>query len=384
MWRILWNLLMSNISVKYSGTFLDPSGYASANRSFITSLFLAGIDVATELIVQSMARAKSYGWTGELCKNLEDRIIPYNIKFIHLTPDCYPNYMETGKYHIGHLFSETDKLPKEWIDPCNMMNEIWTASEPQAEMFRRSGVKVPIYCFPQPIDIVPSQKQIRPFIIPSFKGKVFYSIFQWIDRKNPKALLTNYWKTFQGNYDVVLLIKTYRVNYSDEEFQLITDDIREWKKELGLEHYPRVLLVKKLLNAEDMMRLHATGNVYINTSRGEGWCIPAIEASLMGNPVISIDKTGYADYFSKDIYYPCRSKLEPVTVQKWIPWYEEGMKWLEINAQDLVKHMKSSYNQPIEAAEIGKKAQKYVVDNFNYLTVGKLMRERLEAIQESL
>lgn len=370
------------ISCKYSGTFADPSGYGSANRSFITALFLAGVEVTTELVVQSMARAKSYGWSGELCRSLEDRTIPYYIKIIHLTPDCYPKYIEKGRYNIGHLFFETDRLPKEWVEPCNLMDEIWTASDIQAEMIRKSGVRVPIYSFPQPIDVIPSQRPSKRFVIPGFKGKVFYSIFQWIDRKNPKALLTNYWKAFQGNYDVVLLLKTYRVNYSEEEFQLIKDEIKAWKIELGLPHYARVLLIKKLVSTEDLFRLHTTGDIYINTSRGEGWCIPAIEAGLMGKPVISIDKTGFADYLPKGCYYPCGSKSESVVEQKWIPWYTADQNWLEISASDLVKQMKSAYNRPNEAGKIGAKAQQYILDNFSYQTVGNKMKERLLQIEK--
>lgn len=370
-------------SVKYSGTWQDYSGYGQANRNFITSLYIAGVSVTTELVVQVQERGQ-FGWVGQVCNSLQEQNIPYKIKIIHLTPDMYPRYMEAGKYHIGHLFWETDRLPKEWVGPCNQMNEIWTASPQQAKMIKDSGVTVPIYFFPQPIDTLSATTNIAPFLIPNFEGTVFYSIFQWIERKNPKALLTNYWKAFTGKNDVLLVLKTYRVNYSDSEFENIKQDIEMWKKELDLPHYPRVLLVRKLMNTTDMFRLHATGDCFVTTSRGEGWQIPAVEAAVMGNPIISIDKTGFAEYFNKESFYPCESYSSKVTPVHWIPWYTADQNWLEISDKDLVNQMLKVYNDKNGSKQVGKIGQRFVLDNFNYWTVGQKMKERLEAIEKFL
>lgn len=371
------------IAVKYTGTFTDYSGYGQANRNFITSLFLSNIRVCSELVVQVQERGM-FGWTGELCKALEDQMVPYKIKIIHLTPDMYPRYMESGKYHIGHLFWETDRLPKTWVAPCNKMNEIWTASEEQAKMMRASGVKVPIYAFPQPLDVTPATKNYTPYTLPSFNGFMFYSIFQWIERKNPEALLKAYWKAFTGKDDVCLLIKTYRVNYTKEEYDLIKQDILKWKQELGLAHYPRVALQTKLMPTTNMFRLHATGQAYVSTSRGEGWCIPAVESMLMGNPVIGLDKTGFVEYMNEDIYYPCKSKEGQVEQVAWIPWYTSEQNWLNIDEGDLIKQLQGVYNNQDAATAKGLKAQQFVEDHFNYFTVGSLMKKRLEEIEKAL
>lgn len=369
--------------VKYTGTFTDYSGYGQANRNFITALFLANIKTTTELVVQVQERGK-FGWIGELCKALENNLIRYKIKIIHLTPDMYPRYMEAGKYHIGHLFWETDRLPKTWVAPCNQMDEIWTASEKQAQMIKASGVKVPIYWFPQPVEVTAAYKNLTPYTLNGFNGFLFYSIFQWIERKNPKALVQAYWKAFSGKTDVGLLLKTYRVNYSPEENQLIKEDIYRWKQEVKLDHYPRIFMLKKLMATPDMFRLHATGDAYVTTTRGEGWCIPAVEAMLMGNPVIGLDKTGFADYMSEETYFPCKTKEEQVVQVPWIPWYTEEQNWLEISEPDLIKQMQWVYNNQIKAKEVGSKAREFVEENFNFWAVGAKMRERLEEIESKL
>lgn len=369
--------------VKYCGTFLDYSGYGQANRNIIASLYTAGVDLATELVVQVPERGQ-FGWVGELAKSLSERNIPYKIKIIHLTPDMYPRYMEPGMYHIGHLFWETDRLPAEWVRPCNQMNEIWTASEKQAEMIKNSGVTVPVFFFPQPIDTQNAETIHPPYIVPNFEGFKFYAIFQWIERKNPKALLSAYWKTFTGKSDVVLLLKTYRVNYTDSEFNKIREEVAALKQELKLDHYPRVILLKKLMKTDEMFRLHKTGDCYVTTSRGEGWCIPAVEGMLVGNPVIGIDQTGYADYMTDDIYYPCKTELTQVVPVSWIPWYTADQKWLEISEKDLSRQMLQVYNNQKKAEAVGWKAQKFIKDNFNYWTVGEAMKNRLEELEKFL
>lgn len=370
-------------SCKYQGTFGDFSGYGQANRNFIAALYHGGVDVTTEQLVQ-VAETADYGWTGKLAKALEGRNIDYKIKIIHLTPDLIPRYMEKDKYNISHLFWETDRLPNPWIKPLNLCNEIWTASEQQAEMIKSSGVTVPIYSFPQPIDVLPMKKKVDKYVIPHFKGVVFYSIFQWIERKNPRALITNFWKTFEGKNDVILLLKTYGNNYSKSEFEKIKDDLRGWKKQLNLSHYPRILLINKLLPTDKMFKLHATGDCFISTSRGEGWCIPAAEAGLMGNPIISIDQTGFTDYLTEEMYLPCSATIDQVQEQSSIPWYKADQNWLEISAPDLVKQMLKVYTNRKETKAVGLRAQEYIKDQFNYWVIGKKLHDRLEEIEKGL
>lgn len=371
------------VKIRYYGPWHDPSGYGAANRNFITSLFLAGVDVTTEGIAQ-MTERTGYGWQHELCEALENRQTDYKIQILHATPDLAAKSIDSSKYNIFHLFWETDRLPKEWVGPCNKAQEIWTASEQQAQMIKNSGVTTLISSFPQPLETTRAEASPPPFIIPNFDGFVFYSIFQWIERKNPKALLTAYWKAFEGVKDVVLVLKTYRVNYTEGEDAKIKAQIAEWKRQLNQVHYPRVYLVTRLLTTADMFRLHKLGNVFISPSRGEGWCIPAVEASLMGNPVVSINQTGFADIFPKDIYYPINCAPGKIIEERHIPWYQSDQNWLNINPEDLISALKDIYNNPTEAKERGKKASAFVKENFNYFTVGQKMKERLLQIQKFL
>lgn len=371
------------MGIKYTGSWGDYSGYGEANRMDIVALHNVNVDVTTEGVRQ-VPENTDYGWTGQLCKNLQNRNIPYKIKVIHLTPDMYPKYMEKDVYHIGRLFWETDRLPQEWIEPCNKMGEIWTSSESMAELFRASGVKIPIYWFPQAIDITTADKDYGTFSIDSHNGFMFYSIFQWIERKNPKGLITSYWKAFNGRNDVSLLIKTYGINYTPEQNDRIKSDIAQWKRELRLANYPKIFLLTKLLDKNQLMKLHNTGDCYVTADHGEGWARPIQEALLMGKPVISTARGGIHEYLNEEMYFPIPSTYVPVIEQPWIKFYRSDQNWAEPDYDKLMETMKWVYSNRKIAETKGIKAKNHMKKEFNFYDVGLQMRKRLEDISKNL
>ena len=372
-----------NIAVRRIGTHQDYSGYGEANRQMTTALHTAGVDITIKTIAQVGERVH-HGWEGELCRSLEGRDIPYKINMIHLTPDLYPRYIENGKYNIGELFWETDKLPKEWIEPCNKMGEIWTSSESMAQVFKASGVKVPIYAFPQPIDIGRADKNFGRYDIPGHKGYMFYAIFQWIERKNPKALLQAYWEAFTGRRDVTLLLKTYRVNFNKEEFLKVEEDIMRWKREFRLPHYPQVVLVRSLLDRDKLFKIHQTADCFVSADHGEGWNRCLHEALLMGKPVISTARGGIHEYLDSDLYFPIPSTYLPVKEVPWIPYYKEGQRWADIDIEKLKEAMLFAFTNRDIAKAKGSLAKGFIKDNLSHHKIGGRMRRRLEQIYKGL
>lgn len=371
------------IGVKFTSAWVNPSGYGSSARTGITALFTSGINVTVETVSQ-MAEHTDYGITGSICKNLENRKIDYKINIIELTPDIIPQYKEKGIYTISRLYWETDKLPRQWIDPLNSIDEIWTASLPMVEMIKNSGVKTPTYCFPQPIDATRAFEKINPFTPNFTKDFTFYSMFQWILRKNPKGLLRAYWKEFQNDEPVTLVLKTYRITYTDNELRLIKEDIINWKDQMGLPKYPKIYLVHKLLTDPQISRLHAMGDCFINPSTGEGWNRPMEEAMLLGKPVISGDNGGITDIITPVNYYKVSSDRQQVEQVSWIPWYTSDMRWQVPDERELGKRMREVYENYKEAKKVAQKAQEYVINEFNFQTVGNQMKERLERISKTL
>lgn len=374
------------MNVKYVGPMSDASGYAESNRNHVRALVKAGVEVTTQIISYSNNQINKFGESYRDIKLLENKDIPYDIKVIHIPCDSYLKHLEPGKYHIGHLFWETDRMDPAWVWNCNLMDEIWTGSESNKKAFEKSGVKVPIWIFPQPIDIAFSEGKKNKWKIKGVSDStyLFFSVFQWIERKNPKALIEAYLKEFSGRENVGLLIKTYKEIFTKQERNEIFNEIAIWKKDIGKNDAPPIYINVELMDKEDVWRLYETGDCFVLPHRGEGWGIPTVEALLFGKPVIATDAGGVYDWLTKECYYGLPSTEVKVAGMEWAPWYRKNQKWREVNVGELRKMMRSAFENREEAKERGEMGKNFVKQNFSLEAVGRMLRNRLISIQENI
>ena len=373
-----------NVAVKYTGPMADPSGYGEANRNYICALDQAGVDLTTEIFSYSANETNVFGDSFRLAKKLEGRDIDYDIKIIHVPCDAYLRYMEPCKYHIGHLFWETDRMSPEWVWNCNLVDEIWTGSEHNKQAFEKSGVTRPIWVFPQAIDTALAKQQLDLWEVPSHRGFLFYSIFQWIQRKNPELLVKAYLSEFGSEENVSLLIKTYREKFTEEEKNSIESEIRVWKQEIGKQNSPPIYLNVELMSKKDVFRLHKTGDCFVLPHYGEGWSICEVEAMLFGKPVIATNLGGVHDWLTKESYLPLPYKEVNVSGMEFAPWYRTEQLWGKVDINDLRKRMRWVYENQEEAGKIGKLGQEFVHKHFSFLGVGEMLKSRLGDIQKML
>jgi glycosyltransferase involved in cell wall biosynthesis len=373
-----------SVPVLYCGPISDASGYGEATRNAILALHEAGCDIKTQKV--SFTGGVTYKTRGsKLAEELSTRDVDYKIKIIHTTPDTYYLYKEKNKYNIGHLFWETDKLPQGWVQGCNLLDEIWTGSEQQAKMITDSGVTVPVWYFPQAGEI--NIERLRSYTLPNFSGIVFYSIFDWNERKDPKTLINTFWKEFKGESNVCLLIHTHKGSYSADGTKELISEVKRWKQELGWNDTPRVFICTENLDEEGKTRLHRTGDCYVTTSRGEGWNIPLAEATAHRKPVISPKNGGITDYFTNKHYY--RVEAEKIKINKvFNKYYEPDMFWLKVDEKSLRERFRQVYaylsnekSKTIPSIKSGFAHQ--VLKDFSYKKVGEEMKKRLEEIQNA-
>lgn len=368
----------TNIGVKYTGPWGDYSGMGEANRNYVMALDKVGVDVLPERTIHVKDIA-DYGRGFKRCYDLSKKSPDYLVKIIHTTPDLILQHIEPLKYHIGHFFWETDKIPTAWAWYLNLMNEVWTGSELGKENLKKSGVRAPIFVFPEAVDteIGEPKKYER---LKRSKDYLFYSIFDWTERKNPKALLQAYWKEFEKNQSVTLLLKTYYQGFNRAGAEYIKKTIRQWKEELDQDIYPRVLLCTDLLSKEEVIRLHATGDCFVSAHRGEGWGIPQTEAMLFKNPVISTGYGGIHEWLTNEQMFLVKWKIIPVFNMENAKHYEPDQHWADIDISDLREKMRFVFENRQKAYHIAQKATNFVNKTFCYETVGNMMKTRLEEI----
>lgn len=370
------------MNVKYLGPLQDYSGYGEANRHIVAALDEAGVYVIPELVNYSV-ESSDFGSLGARIEPLYAHKGDYKIKVLHTTPNVFKKHMEPGKYHIGHFFWETDRLPDEFADGLKLCDEIWTGSQANADAIKSTGVDKPVHIFPQPIET--EREWPEPYKLDGFDGYLFYSIFEWTDRKNPAALLEAFWNEFQGGENVGLLIKTYFRDFTGGNRRMIRHQIEVLKRKSGLTDFPPVFLYLDLMDRREIMRIHQTGHCYVTAHRGEGWGVPQVEASLNGKPMIATGYAGCHEYFDEKTAVLLPYKMIPLRgMDHSSRWYTSEQKWADVDQDALRAGMRWAFDNQGEAHKMGLRAQKLVKQRFNFERVGKEMAKRLAEIEAGL
>ena len=370
------------MKIKYTGPAKDYSGYGEAVRHDIAALITGGIDVTTEIPVYT-PQFSDFGRLGEMAVERENKPLGYKIKILHTTPNVYQNYMEFDKYHIGRAFWETDKVPLEFASNLQAVDEIWTGSEYNAQAIRNAGVTKPIYIIPEAIEDNLNIEEIQPFLTDCDTDFKFYSIFEWTERKNPKALLEAYWRAFEGKKGVSLIIKTYVDNFKDDKKREIDLEIRKLKARLALKSYAPVYMYRNLMDRRHIYRFHKTGDCFVSLHRGEGWGIPQMEALLLERPIISTNVGGVHEYLThkKDaILIPYT--LKPVDNSRNKQWYTPDQKWAQADVEAAIEAMRWVFKNKDKAKKMGKAGRKRIIEISGLKAVGNKMRERLYEINK--
>lgn len=370
------------MKVCYSGPLYDYSGYGEANRHDVGALIAAGVDVTAQIPRYSL-EISEYGKLGQLAQSIENKKIGYKIKIIHTTPNVYKQFYEPGVYHIGRVFWETNKLPPDFAQNCQYVDEIWTGSEFNAQAIRNAGVEKPIHIIPEAID-TEVDEELKPYIIENANSFKFYSIFEWTERKNPVALLQAYWQEFKPDENVSLTIKTYVDNFTPDKRQEVMNNIKQVKKRLALDFYAPVFVFRNLMDRRQIYRFHKTFDCFVSAHRGEGWGIPQMEAMLMEKPVISTNCGGIHEYLTdKKEAMLIPYKLIPIVQNtRNQQWYCRDQQWADVDISELQKAMRWVFEHQDQAKAMGISGKSVVDNSFSLIAVGSKMKQRLIEISK--
>ena len=371
------------LSIKYWSPFFDSSGYASCSRDYIKALVDCGADVTLSPVSFEEARP-DLGSFGDkyILKNINKQI-DYQINLIHLTPEHYPMYKDPGKINVGYTVWETNKIHHDWIDYCNCMDAIIVPSEWNVTVFKNSGVTIPIYCVPHVVDTARFDN-IKDFVVdgPLVDDYIFYSVFNFMERKDPVSLLKAYWYAFNSTDKVALVLKVYRNNYSDSEKNIIIETIKKVKQSILMpkhKDFAPVYLVLDLLSDEEILGLHKYGDCFVSLNHGEGFGLPESEAAAIGNPIIVTGYGGVTQFLKENNSYLLDYTLTPVSGVPMV-WYTFDQCWAQANVLQAVRLMKHVYINKKIAKQKGLIAQEDIKDNFDYESIGKLYIETLNKI----
>ena len=361
----------------------DSTGYAVAAKAYVRALIDHGIALTWAPMMPNETGYELLGVKSWPCPKLTsvcNTPLNYDTVLIHTVPEYYPQLIEqerrSGKRVFGYTVWELERLPAHWPAILNQLDGVLVPCNWNIEVFRQSGVTVPIHVVPHlsqfedmstTDDNARNQLRARlPQTALAYDPFVFYTIGFWSNRKAPYLALQAYLQAFTADDPVLMIIKT-----SSKD---ITRWHRHWRNLFRLRHpsparhigemrkqYRKpaavALIADETLSDAEMYALHELGDCFVSLTRTEGWGLGAFEAARFGKPVVMTAYGGQLDFLDSQHSHLIDYRLVPVHEPTWSS-YQSGDLWAEPSVaqaasalRHVLKHRQESLEQAHRQAE---------------------------------
>lgn len=238
---------------------------------------------------------------------------------------------------------ERNYIQEEIVTHLASVGECWVPCEHNRQLLLKAGVER-VRVVPHPYDFnedVCKAAQRRPH---PQDVRRFYAIGAWQPRKGFHELLGAFLTHCKPDSGDFLTIKFSGGNWPGyptpgESLDHWRSDLRVQKNGWTTERIERfVSLIDGRLPRSRIVELHYRNNIYVCSSHGEAWCLPAFDAKLAGNRLIYVAYGGVVDFATDDdIAVPYTFEAVPKTY-KWEPQAE----WAGFDVDELGERLAGS------------------------------------------
>ena len=350
----------------YAGVF-DASGYGQAARVYVRALHSSGVKVS---VVDTGARPPQVD--DALVASLVGNDPHADFHLFHGIPPYWAQAAFRLRNVIAMTVWETDTMPQQWRNPLSHAVDVWLPCSFNVDVFSR-GLGRPAFCLPHAVPprelngvdhglSDADQLHVAP------RDFVFYSIFEWQDRKNARGMIEAFLRAFPEQSDAVLVLKTNPVSASSAQQTL--DEVRATAGGRG-----RVVLCSEAWSEARIQALHDRGDCYVSLHKGEGWGYPLFEAAARGKAVIATDYAGPRDYLDPQRHWLVRNNS--TLVRQRYQFYQPSMRWSEPDLAHASEGMRWTYEHREDARAAAVEAARLLNDKFSIERVGAMARARL-------
>jgi glycosyltransferase involved in cell wall biosynthesis len=374
------------IEVLFHGIVYDSGGYAKVNRNLIAKLVEAGVKLKVDPIKSQNDLKES-----ELrpFQSLTQTKLSRN--FISID-SIIPSFAEcsNSKYKVLYTTIESYSVPNQFLQCCEMYDEIWITSD-WSKGILEQYTKKPIYLVPAGSDpILYTEEGPRLDFKPNIKNFVFLSVFGWGYRKGYDVLLNSYFDEFSAEDDVsLLLVSKYQGGSSRFHRNKIRDDINAIMRNFPNKALPHVVRYSQNIPECQMPQVYRSANCFVLPSRGEGSNLTAVEASLCGLPVIMTNVSGQQMYLRDDNAFLIEMDfLQTLKPGQSHIHYWDNQKFPSLTSPQVKADVKTAMryvlNNEVAAKSQNKNLQRLIKDNFTWTHTANAAIERLTAIKQKM
>ena len=274
--------------------------------------------------------------------------VPPNKKFdlsfqVQLPNEWDPNIAD---YNVGiSAFVETDRCNPAWIDCCNKMSHIVVPSNHIATCVKNTGQVL------SPLSVIPESfydclledeptKNADLNLSTDFNFLIFGQITgnnPWNDRKNTFFAIKWLCEAFADDPNVGIVIKTNHGTNTRIDKKLTTNMLKRLLSEVRTGPYPKFHLLHGQMDEQEMYSIYKNPKIkaLVAPTRGEGFGLPILEASVAGLPVIASNWSGHLDFMNKGKFIKLDydlNEIHPTKIDNNI--FMQGSKWADVKESD--------------------------------------------------
>lgn len=295
----------------------------------------------------------------------------------HGNPCLMRTFARRPFHVIARVMSEGALAPDQ-LQCALAADELWVPSDWHVGIFRGQGIPanmltvVPEYVdgalFRPRADRADHAASATSARRPSVRGARFVSVFKWERRKGWDVLLSAYWSEFGRREGTLLRLRTYVPSWEAGPRR-----VEEWMvnsaRQFGrpLDALPRVEVLPELSRAA-LADEYAASDAFVLPSRGEGWCLPCVEAMSAGLPIIVTNHSGPTSFLTDENSLPVKVASVDAALQAEpsVAHVRERMRFVASDAE--------------RARAIGQRARADILERFSARRVGDVALARLREI----
>jgi 2-polyprenyl-3-methyl-5-hydroxy-6-metoxy-1,4-benzoquinol methylase len=354
---------VETIDLMYHGYVFDASGYGQAARAYIHALHSGGVNLSVVDLAHHSRQVAD-----PLVESLVGRRIDADFHLFHGIPPLWARRAFPLRNVIAMTVWETDTMPPQWRPALNHALEVWLPCQFNVSVFERALTR-PIFKWPHawapneatPAPDLAAQCGIR-------EGDfVFYSIFEWQERKSPNEMIEAFLRAFPETAPVVLVLKT---NPGAERVARATlADLRR-----RIPSQARIELRSEAWSEAQIAALQERGDCYVSLHRGEGWNYPLFDAAGRGKAIVATGFSGPTEYLDASVHRLVRHSAAPVRQR--YAFYSSAMRWAEPEMDHAMALLRDAFvdrEQSAALVDVGERIRRV----YSPEAIGESARQRL-------
>lgn len=374
------------------------SGYGVAGREYLRALHRAGVPVRWLPLVPGRWRglplrpdpAARVPDDPELDALVRARVDPDRV-VVHAVPEYFaPVFAEhaRGRRRVGVTVWETDRLPRAW--PALLERGVDRLVVPTAwnlEVFRADLPRLDVRVAPHILEDAPPAS---PGARPPREGVVFYTVGEWVDRKNLVGTIAAFLRAFRARDGVRLVVKTgdrdlARRGSAPGLVARAARRVRSAAARRGLAPLAETMAPVRRLRASweepppvevhpepwpraRVQALHTRGDCFFSLTHGEGWGLGAFEAAAAGNDVVTTAFGGPLAWLPPGCAGLVPQRLVPV--ESVMGSYTADQRWAEPDVDAAVARLRAVAADPAAARARGEALRAHVRARFGHAEAG--------------